>query len=88
MTAIEKLQAVAASESPSSFARENVGALSIRLAERISDSAVTLEDLVFPSYALQGRHLANVTIPMESKILSDTSSKVLVMHDVRIGDRQ
>jgi hypothetical protein len=59
LKAIEKLKEVAASESPSSFARENVGGLSIRLAESVSEY-IHLKELTFPSYALQGRHLQHI----------------------------
>jgi hypothetical protein len=58
--AIEKIREVAASESSLSFARENVGALAIRLAERVFDDNVYLKELTFPAYALQGRRLQNI----------------------------
>ena len=59
---MERLQEVAASDSPSSFTRENAGALAIRLAERVAENEFAiLKELNFPSYALQGRRLRNAT---------------------------
>ena len=61
LSALPKLQELAKSEAPSSIARENVGALSVRLVESIEDENVVLEDLILPLNALQGRHLKGVT---------------------------
>ena len=61
LSALPKLQELAKSEAPSSIARENVGALFVRLVESIDDDNVVLEDLILPLNALKGRHLKGVT---------------------------
>jgi hypothetical protein len=51
----------AEAEGPSSYVRENAGALAIRLLEWDRDQPMTVTDLVFPSDAIQGRSLKAVT---------------------------
>ena len=55
---IAKLCALANAESPSSFVRENLGGICIRLADGYSGAALELHDLLMPVNALAGRRLA------------------------------
>jgi hypothetical protein len=57
---LEQLIGLAQAEGPSSYVRENAGAIAIRLLEQLSEHIV-VHDLVFSNDAFQGRNFKNVT---------------------------
>jgi hypothetical protein len=58
---IATLQQVSLSDVPTSFTRENCGALTIRLADGAGDLGLEVTAMTFPTDAFRGRHLKNIS---------------------------